>query len=592
MNKIQELQKILKKHQIDAYIVPTSDFHESEYVSDYFKTRAFLSGFLGSNGTLLVSQKEAFLWTDGRYFIQAAREIEGSGIILMKMGEKGVPTLATFLSTSFADGSAIAFDGRVMNAKLVESIVEKSKDKKFVFKTDKDLVDSIWKDRPSLPKGKIFILEEKYSGKSYADKIKALLEEITLEGAEAHIISSLEDQAWLFNLRGNDVRRTPVFLAFTLIVDSKVSLYVDKDKLTKEVKEYLQNNKIKVVDYNSIYSDLEQIKGKKILLDETKVNYQIYSTLAKENTLINKTNPTLQMKAIKNDVEVNNMKKAQIIDAIAMIKFIHYLKNELKEGDTELSVQDHLEELRKQGDTFVDLSFDTICAYKSNAAMMHYSAKKESAARLTKEGLLLVDSGAHYLYGTTDITRTIALGKVTDTERFFFTAVLKSLINLASAKFLKGTRGLNLDILARGPIWDLALDYKCGTGHGIGYLLSVHEAPNGFRWQVVPERNDSAILLPGMITTDEPGVYLENELGVRHENELLTTPYRETSDGVFYQFETITFVPIDLDAIDVTMLDKKQIAWLNNYHKDVYDNLSPYFDKKMKTWLKKITRPI
>ena len=582
---------------IDAYIIPTSDYHMSEYVSDFFKSRAYLSGFTGSAGTLVITKDKGYLWTDGRYFIQAATQIEGSPIELMKMGNPGVPTIEEFLVDYFKkdENKTLGFDGKVMPANDMIKLLKALPDSTNVI-SNVDLVNLVWNNRPELPYSLIYKLSKFFSGRPYEDKIKAVREKMAEDNIDVHIISSLEDQAWLYNLRGNDVLHTPVFLAFTAITPQSNVLFIDNKKIDLIAQKYLDKNEIQVRDYSEIYDYVKQIKGKRVLIDLNKTNYELYNYISYENNsnvVINKTNPTLLMKAIKNPTEIKNIKIAHERDGVAMTKFMYYLKTNFgKTKMTEMSVSDYLEGLREKNKGFVDLSFNTICAFNEHAAMMHYSATPETDADIQGSGFLLVDSGGHYMEGTTDITRTFALGKITDKMKVHFTTVLKSVIALDQAVFMKGCNGQNLDILARGPIWKLGIDYKCGTGHGVGYLLSVHEAPNGFRWKIVPERNDSHELVPGMVTTDEPGIYLENKYGIRTENELLCVEKESNEWGTFYGFETITYCPIDLDAIKVSLLNKEEKDWLNNYHQMVYDLISPSLTPDEAEWLKEYTKKI
>ena len=580
----------MKIYNMDAYIIPTGDFHNSEYVSNYFKGREYLSGFTGSAGTLLVTQENAYLWTDGRYFIQAANEIEGNNVKLMKMGED--QSLEEFLVDFMKDKQTIAFDGRVLPTSDVLSLKNKLPNAKFV--SDIDLVGQVWKERPKLPYSLIYKLDKMFSGMTYLEKLEKIREKMKEYGADVHILSSLEDQAWLYNLRANDVTHTPVFLAYTIITLDSVTLYVDSTKIDYSIDKYLNENDIHTKGYFDIYDQLSQIKGKKILMNFNKVNYQLYQGLCNNNELINKEDPSLLLKAIKNPTEIENIKKAHIKDGVAMTKFMYYLKTGYKEGQemSEISVSDYLEELRRLDKGLVDLSFNTICGFKEHAAMMHYSATPETNSKITGNGFLLVDSGGHYLEGTTDITRTFAMGNVSNEMKKHFTAVLKSNIALANATFLKGCTGLNLDVLARGPIWQLDLDYKCGTGHGVGYLLSVHEGPNSFRWKSLPSKPSCQEFLPGMITTNEPGIYLKDKYGIRIENEMLCVEGATNEYGTFLKFETITYCPIDLDAIQKSQLTYIEKEWLNNYHQMVYDKISPYLTKEEVEWLKEYTKKI
>lgn len=592
MDIIKVLQEKLNEKEIKAYIVPTSDFHNSEYVSDYFKCRSFLSGFTGSAGTLVITQEKAYLWVDGRYHIQAAKQIEGKSITLMKQGLPGVQTIEQFLGSYLQENDVLAFDGRVMSTSSVLAMCSKLPNIKI--QADEDLIDEIWEDRPKLPFSFLYKLEEFFSGRSFQEKTKDIRQKMQDYNADIHVLSSLDDQAWLYNLRANDVAHTPVFLAFTILTKTECHLFVDTKKIDKRIEKYLDENDILVHEYHSFYDFLKQINHKSILLDFSKVNYKIYTTLSEQNTLLNHPDPSLLMKAIKNETEIKNTIQAHIKDGVAFTKFMYYVKTNIgkQKNMTEISVSEYLSKQRKKQESFVDLSFETICAYKEHAAMMHYSATPKTNATLKPTDFLLIDSGGHYLDGTTDITRTLALGELTDTQKLHFTTVLKSVIALSQAVFLKGVKGMNLDILARGPIWKLMIDYKCGTGHGVGYLLSVHEAPNGFRWQIVPERNDSAVLVPGMITTNEPGIYLENKYGIRIENEMLCVEKSKNEFGEFLGFETITYAPIDLDAIEPKLLTSDEKKWLNQYHKQVYETLSPFLTEEENVWLLDYTKKI
>lgn len=591
---VEALRSLMNERGIDAYIIPTSDFHESEYVGDYFRARKFISGFTGSAGIVVITKDIAGLWTDGRYFIQAANEIKGSCFKLFPMGEEGVPTVEEFLADNVKEDGCIGFDGRVMNTKSVEDIKKALEGKNINIKHQEDLVDLIWNDRPEISKEPAFLLPVKYSGKEAIDKLKDLRKVMEEKNADVHILTSLDDIAWLFNIRGNDVECNPVVLSYAIITKEDATLYVDKSVLNDEIVKYLDSAKVTIKDYYDIYEDVKNISSDAtVLLDTNKVNYTLTETLPKGITIVDEMNPTTFAKAIKNSVEIENLRKSHIKDGVAFTKFMYWLKTNIgKTKITEISASDYLENCRRAQDGFIELSFPTIAGYKGNAAMMHYSATEETAAELKEEGLFLVDSGGQYFEGTTDITRTMALGPISDEEKLHFTTVTRSMLNLANAKFLHGCRGMNLDILARGPLWELGIDYKCGTGHGVGYLLNVHEAPNGFRWRIVPERNDSCVLEEGMVTTDEPGVYIEGSHGIRIENELVCRKAEKNEYGQFMDFETITYAPIDLDAIDPSLMSKREVKMLNDYHAMVYEKLSPYMTEEENIWLKKYTRSI
>ena len=592
MESLTNLQDLLKTNNYDAYIIPSSDFHGSEYLSAYFKARAHFSGFTGSAGTLLVMQKQAYLWTDGRYFIQASIELEGSGITLMKMGEENVPSLEDFLKNNLKDGQRLAFDGRLLSTSYIKTLNKKLPNVEFI--SEDKLINQAWPDRPGLPFSTIYLLSKFFSGMTFDKKLQAIRNVMKDKNANAHILTSLEDQAWLYNLRGNDIEHTPVFLSYTYITNSNIILFVDQNKIDLEIDKYLNENEIMIKPYYEIYEFVKGLKGLNILIDENKVNYQIFQSIEALNTIINVQNPTLLLKSIKNETEIKNTKLAHIKDGVAVFRFMKYLKEAYKNNEEldEIKLSNYMDDLRKKTKGYVDLSFNTICAFGPHAAMMHYSATPSSNAKIKTANFLLIDSGGHYLEGTTDITRTYALGDISKELKRHYTLVLKAVINLAKAVFLEGCNGQNLDILARGPIWNELLDYKCGTGHGVGYLLSVHEAPNGFRWKIVPERNDSAPFVPGMITTDEPGIYLENKYGIRIENELLCVDAGSSEFGHFLKFETITYAPIDLDAVDTKMLNATEKEWLNNYHKTVYETLAPKLNKDELDALKEFTREI
>ena len=591
--RLKELRAQMQERGIDIYIVPTSDFHQSEYVGEYFKARKYMTGFTGSAGTAVITKEEAGLWTDGRYFIQAEKQLEGSTVKLFKMGEEGVPKVEEYVKDHLTEGSCIGFDGRVMDAKSGEKYAKRAEEKKAALYVKEDLVGNIWKDRPQLPANKVWILEDAYVGRSMADKIADVRTQMQKEGADIHILSSLYDIAWLLNLRGGDIDHVPVFLSFVSIEKEQILLFVNPQILDKEVQDYLEKNHVTIRPYEDIYTYAQNLQKVKVLISAEETNYRIAECIREHAEVLEGENPSLMLKAVKNEIELKNTREAHLKDAVAVTKFMYWLKTNIGKMEiSEISASDYLEERRKEQEHYLDLSFDTISAYGPHGAMMHYSATKESNAVLKPEGFLLVDSGGHYLEGTTDITRTFALGALTDEEKQHFTAVCRSNMNLANAKFLYGCCGINLDILARGPLWDLGIDYRCGTGHGVGHILNVHEGPNGFRWKIVPERNDSGKLEEGMITTDEPGVYIEGKYGIRTENELICVKDEKNEYGQFMRFENITYVPIDLDAILPEEMSAKERRELNEYHQMVYEKVSPYLTDEEREWLKTYTRPI
>lgn len=594
IEKLKKLRKLMEERHMDVYLIPTSDFHETEYVGEHFKARAYMSGFTGSAGTLVVCKDNAALWTDGRYFIQAADQLEGSTIDLMKQGEEGVPTLAQYIYDHMSEEGVFGFDGRVMNTKLIKAIIGKLADKKVSVSYTEDLVGMVWEDRPALPTNKGFFLEERYSGKSTKDKISDIREAMDKAGATHHIVTSLDDIAWIMNMRGGDIARFPVMLSYLILTKTTNHIFLDQNKLTEELIENFKANDVVVHDYNDIYEFVKTLSAdSSVMLDTGVVNYTITSNLNKEIRVIDRANPSQMMKAMKNEVELENNRKAHIKDAVAMTKFMYWLKNNIgKETITEISASDYLQELRFAQEGCFDLSFNTISAYKEHAAMMHYSANEETNVELKPEGMLLVDSGGQYMEGTTDITRTFVLGPISDEIRTHFTAALRGMIQLSKARFLEGCRGTNLDILARGPLWEMGIDYKCGTGHGVGHLLNVHEGPNGFRWRIVPERNDSCVLAEGMTQSNEPGVYVEGSHGIRHENEMVVRKGEKNEYGQFMYLETITFVPFDLDGLNTSLMTQYDKEWLNAYHAEVFEKVSPYLNKEETVWLKNATRAI
>ena len=592
--RLTALREEMKRRSIDIYVVPTADFHESEYVGEHFKARKFITGFTGSAGTAVITLKEAGLWTDGRYFVQAEKQLEGSTVTLYRMAEEGVPAVEEFVKDKLPQGGCIGFDGRTVNGAWGEKFAAIAEEKGGSLSVGEDLIDLIWTDRPELSRAPLFILEEKYSGKSTAEKINDVRAKMAEEGADVHILTSLCDIAWLLNIRGGDIQSVPVVLSYLVLTRDQCIWFLQEEVVDDTIRTYLKENHIETRPYDDIYTYVPTIpESAVVLMNKSSVNYRICSELNKNIQVINKPNPTELMKAVKNPVEVDNTRLAHIKDGVAVTKFMYWLKTNIgKIPMTEISASDYLEARRREQENFIDLSFTTISAYGANAAMMHYSATPESDTVLKPEGFLLVDSGGHYYEGTTDITRTFVLGPISDEMKQHFTAVCRSNMKLANAKFLYGACGLNLDILARGPLWDMGIDYKCGTGHGVGYILNVHEGPNGFRWKIVPERHDSGVLEEGMITTDEPGVYLEGKYGIRTENELVCHKAEKNEYGQFMEFENITYAPIDLDGIDPEQMSPREKQMLNDYHKKVYEVLSPYMTEEENEWLKKYTRAI
>ena len=505
-----------------------------------------------------------------------------------------MPAVEEFVKDKLPQGGCIGFDGRAVNGAWGEKFAAIAEEKGGSLSVGEDLIDLIWTDRPELSRAPLFILEEKYSGKSTAEKINDVRAKMAEEGADVHILTSLCDIAWLLNIRGGDIQSVPVVLSYLVLTRDQCIWFLQEEVVDDAIRAYLNENHIETRPYDDIYTYVPDIpESAVVLMNKSGVNYRICNELNKNIQVINKPNPTELMKAVKNPVEVDNTRLAHVKDGVAVTKFMYWLKTNIgKIPMTEISASDYLEARRREQENFIDLSFTTISAYGANAAMMHYSATPESNTGLKPEGFLLVDSGGHYYEGTTDITRTFVLGPISDEMKQHFTAVCRSNMKLANAKFLYGACGLNLDILARGPLWDMGIDYKCGTGHGVGYILNVHEGPNGFRWKIVPERHDSGVLEEGMITTDEPGVYLEGKYGIRTENELVCRKAEKNEYGQFMEFENITYAPIDLDGIDPEQMSPREKQMLNDYHKKVYEVLSPYMTEEENEWLKKYTRAI
>ena len=590
--RITALRAIMKREGIDYYYIPTADFHESEYVVEYFKARKFITGFTGSAGVAVIGQEEAWLWTDGRYFIQAASQIEGSGFGLMKMGQEGVPTVMQYLGEKLQEGQCIGFDARVVNTNDAKEFAKIAAKKHGSLKTDNDLLDEVWTDRPALVHQPADVLKDEFNGEATASKLARVREHMEKEEAQYHIISTLDDIAWILNVRVNDIPHVPVVLSFLVIGKEDAMWFVEENALSDAVKEMAAECGITIRPYEDVYAYAATIpENSTVLLDKRKVNYRITNALSETVHIVSKANPSQLMKSIKNEIELENTRKAHLLDGIAVTKFMYWLKKNVgKIPMDEVSVSDYLQSLREQMEGYRDISFDTIAGYNANAAMMHYKAEPDTAAKLEPQGMLLVDSGGHYDTGTTDITRTFVLGPISDIQKKHFTMVVKSNLNLANVKFLYGCNGISLDVICREPIWKENLDYQCGTGHGVGYLLNVHEGPNSFRWQYRPGFDNP--FEAGMITTDEPGIYLQDQYGIRTENELICVKGEKNQYGQFMGFENITYVPIDLDGIDKQHLNAEDVKQLNDYHKMVYEKISPYMTPEENEWLKEYTREI
>lgn len=594
VDRLRAFRARMEEENMAVVIVPTADSHASEYLADHFKTRQWLSGFTGSAGTLVVGREEAALFTDGRYFIQAERQIAGTGITLMRMGTAGVPTVEQYVCSLAKAGESCGVDFSVISSHFAADMSDMLAGREIALRDTGDWFETLWTDRPAMPTDPVYLLEEKYTGMSVSAKLAAIREVMAKAGADMHVVNVLDDIAWTLNVRGSDVHCTPVVMSYLLIGREDAIWFVDTQKVSESVREALFSEGVYLREYGEITAALEAIEpGTSVMVDGRKLTANLCAALADTN-IIQHENPAFRLKAIKNDVELDNLRAAHVKDGLAVTRLMYWLKqNAGKVPMDELSVTDRLLALRREQEHFISTSFDTICAYRENAAMMHYKATEETTTRIEAKDLLLIDSGAQYLEGTTDITRTFAMGEVDREQKEHFTAVLCGMLNLQNAKFLHGVTGIGLDILARGPMWDLGIDYRCGTGHGVGYLLSVHEGPNAFRWYKSPTRNEDTVMEAGMVTTDEPGIYIEGSHGIRIENELVCKKLEMNEYGQFMGFEAITCAPIDLDAMIPEQMNRRQREWLNAYHAFVLEKLEPLMaSEDERAWLRHATRAI
>lgn len=586
--RINCLQKLMKENDIQAYIIPTDDFHSSEYVGDYFKCREYMSGFTGSAGTLVVLEESAYLWTDGRYFLQADKQLEKTGIVLMKSGQSDVPIIEEFLKRELKEGDTIGFDGRTISKNFADKLLERIKEKNIKINGTVDLVNIIWKNRPEISKEQVWQLDIKYAGISRKEKMKKIREKMKEAGADVFIDAALDEIAWLLNLRGNDIACTPVFLSYMIIREDRAILCIHREVISEKIEDELKEDGIAIAEYEEIYKLADEISDKeKVLYDSGSINYNLYNSINKNATIINRESPIALMKAMKNPVEVENIKKAHIKDGVAMCKFIFWLKKNVPLGNvSEISAAEKLVEFRAQMDGFLDQSFAPIFGYGEHGAIIHYSATEETNVVMKDKGLCLIDTGAHYYDGTTDVTRTVVLGELTKEEKEAFTIVLKGNLNLANTTFVYGTTGANIDCVARRPLWEKGMDFNHGTGHGVGYILGVHEGPQN----ISKNSKSKTKLEEGMIVSDEPGFYKEGKFGIRHENLLLCKKETKNKYGQFMVFDVLTMVPFDSDGIDLSLMNEDEVDYLNNYHKKVYENISPYLNEEEKKWLKNSTK--
>ena len=583
---IQRLRQWMQTEQIHACIIPSTDPHISEYTPDRWKTRAWISGFTGSAGTVVVTKDKAGLWTDSRYFLQAEEQLKDSGIDLYKMGLPETPTFSDWIASELAAGDCIGIEGEVYAASEAKSLIELFSGKNLNVRTDFAPYDSLWDNRPAIPAHPAFILPESFAGKSCRDKIKEVLAETNKNQADITILAALDAIAWLFNIRGKDVDYNPVCVSYAVISEHETVLFISPEKLTQEVSDYLRQEGVTVAGYKEITDYLRRIpSGTSVLIAPSKINYHLYSILS-ENCIIKETavHPADSLKGIKNATEIAGIRNAMRKDGVAMVKFLIDLEKALNNNEpvTELDIEEKLRTYRSGQALYFGESFETIAGYGAHGAIVHYAATKESNVPILPDGILLIDSGAQYFDGTTDITRTVSTGQVSDAVKRNYTNVLKGHIQLASAVFPKGTVGMQLDVLARQALWKAGQNFLHGTGHGIGCFLNVHEGPQSIRMNYNP-----APLEPGMVTSNEPGLYLTGEYGIRIENLLLTIEAKTTDFGDFYAFETLTLCPIDTRLIDFSLLSPEETDWLNAYHQKVYDQLSPLLSKEEAEWLKK-----
>ena len=586
--RIHALRMTFRPNNIKAFIIPSTDPHLSEYVAPYWMSREWISGFTGSAGTAVILMDKAGLWTDSRYFLQAEKELEGSGITLYKEMLPETPSITKFLCQNLKPGESVSIDGKMFSVQQVEQMKEDLAPYQLQVNLFGDPLKNIWKDRPSMPDAPAFIYDVKYAGKSCGEKVAAIRTELKKKGIFALFLSSLDEIAWTLNLRGSDVHCNPVIVSYLLVTQDEVVYFISPEKITQEVNEYLQEQQVSLRKYDEAESFLNSFAGENILIDPKKTNYAIYSAINPACKVVRRESPVTLLKAIRNEQEIAGIHHAMQRDGVALVKFLKWLEASVLSGkETELSVDRKLHEFRAAQPLYMGESFDTIAGYKEHGAIVHYSATEESDVTLQSKGFLLLDSGAQYLDGTTDITRTIALGELTEEEKTDYTLILKGHIALAMAKFPAGTRGAQLDVLARMPIWSHGMNFLHGTGHGVGHFLSVHEGPQSIRMNENP-----IVLQPGMVTSNEPGVYKAGSHGIRTENLTLVCKDKEGMFGEYFKFETITLCPICKKGIIKEMLTAEEVKWFNDYHQTVYKKLSPSLNEEEKKWLLEATKAI
>ena len=590
--RLSALRKCMEEKNIDVYVVPTADFHQSEYVGEHFKARKFITGFSGSAGTAVITKTEARLWTDGRYFIQAAAQLEGTTVELMKMGEPDVPELNAYIEEVLKEGETLGFDGRVVSVGEGEGYAAIARKKNAKVNYQVDLIDEIWEDRPVLSEEPAFDLDVKYAGENVASKLARIREEMKEAGTNVHVVSTIDDICWTLNIRGNDIDFFPLVLSYGIITMDSFELYIDERKLDDKLKAKLAKDGVNLHPYNDIYEDVKKFGSDVVaMIDPGKLNYALFNNIPENVKTVKKRNPAILMKAIKNPVEIENIRKAQIKDSVAHVRFMKWLKENVgKMKITEMSASDKLDEFRAEMGNFIRPSFEPISSFGEHGAIVHYTSSPETDVELKEGQLFLTDTGAGFYEGSTDVTRTYALGEVPQIMKDHFTLVAISNLQLGSAKFLEGSTGMILDILARKPFWDRDLNFNHGTGHGVGYLLNIHEGPAGFRWKY--RKGETEVLQEGMVITDEPGIYIEGSHGIRLENELLICKGTLNEYGQFMYFEAITLIPMDLDAINPDIMTQEDKKLLNDYHAKVYEVIAPYLNEEEQEWLKKYTRAV
>lgn len=591
MTYIQRLEAIrgeMNNRGVDAYIIPSSDPHISEYLPDRYKCIAWSSGFTGSAGTLVITADFAGLWTDARYFVQANEQLAGTGFELVKLKTQGAAEYATWLANKLSAGNTVAFDGNLASVAVAQVVKDTLSPLDIEVDGHMDILDAIWNDRPTLPTSLAFLLDESSTGEHTISKLNRVREKMKTKRVSAHLISSLDDLAWLLNIRGNDVPCNPVVLGFVLLAGNETSLFIEPDKLSAADKETLGQAAVQIRPYAEAIQAVSSLKADAILLDPKRTCFAMYDAVPKSTKIVEDLNPSTLMKAVKNEIEIAHTRNVMVKDGVAMTRFFKWVEEQVQRGElTEISIADKLQEIRAKGEDFVDISFDTIAGYRAHGALPHYKATEESNAVLQPDGLLLVDSGGQYKDGTTDITRVVSLGNITPAEKADYTLVLKATIEGSTAVFPKGTRGYQIDALTRRPLWDELRNYGHGTGHGVGFFLNVHEGPHVFN----PTNVDIPIET-GMISSIEPGLYREGEYGIRIENLVLTKDVSSNQFGDFMDFETMTICYIATDLVDKSLLDDKHVEWLNNYNVWVLEKLSPHLDVEETAWLEEKTKPI